>query len=166
MSKLILDAMVFIHGFRVDGDLITVPNVMTELKDEKSIMLFELAKAAGMKVEQAEKHYVSLVEREAKSTGDFDSLSRTDIHLLAKALQYIGEDTYLVSDDYEIQNMASRLGVKIKPIIQKGIRDVLIWEKHCIGCNRCFPSGNTCPVCGSRLKKMVKRKGVRLDEYR
>ena len=158
MSKLILDSMVFIYGFRVDGDLITVPDVMTELKDEKSIMLFELAKDAGMKVEQAEKHYVSLVEKEAQRTGDFDSLSRTDIHLLAKALQYIGEGAYLVSDDYEIQNIASRLGVRVKPIIQKGIRDVLIWEKHCIGCNRCFPNGNTCPVCGSRLKKKVKRK--------
>lgn len=164
MSKLVLDAMVFIHGFRIDGELITVPDVMTELKDEKSAMLFELAKDAGMKVERAEKHYISLVEREAKRTGDFDSLSRTDIHLLAKALQYIGEGAYLVSDDYEIQNMASRLGIQVKPIVQKGIRDVLIWEKHCIGCNRCFPSGNTCPVCGSRLKK--REKGVKLDEYR
>ncbi|MFC1787127.1 NOB1 family endonuclease [Halobacteriota archaeon] len=161
MPKLVLDSMVFIYGFRVDGDLITVPDVMTELKDEKSIMLFELAKDAGMKVEQAEKHYVSLVEKEAQRTGDFDSLSRTDIHLLAKALQYTGEDTYLVSDDYGIQNIASRLGIRVKQIIQKGIRDVLIWEKHCIGCNRCFPNGNTCPVCGSRLKKKVKKKGVR-----
>ncbi|NYT00437.1 MAG: DNA-binding protein [Methanocellales archaeon] len=158
MSKLVLDSMVFIYGFRVDGDLITVPDVMNELKDEKSIMIFELAKDAGMKVEQAEKHYVSLVEKEAQSTGDFDSLSRTDIHLLAKALQYLGEGTYIVSDDYEIQNMASRLGVKVKKIIQKGIRDVLIWEKHCIGCNRCIKNGNTCPVCGSRLKKKLKRK--------
>lgn len=150
--------MVFIYGFRVDGDLITVPDIMTELKDERSIMLFELAKDAGMKIEKAEKHYVNLVEKEAQRTGDFDSLSRTDIHLLAKALQYIGESTYLVSDDYGIQNIASRLGLRVKPITQKGIRDILIWEKHCIGCNRCFPNGNTCPVCGSRLKKKVKRK--------
>ncbi len=161
ISKLVLDSMVFIYGFRVDGDLITVPDVMNELKDEKSVMLFELAKDAGMKVERAEKPYINLVEREANITGDLDSLSRTDIHLLAKALQYIGKNTYLVSDDYEIQNMASRLGVNVKPIIQKGIQDVLIWEKHCIGCDRYFPSGKTCTVCGSRLKKTVKRKGVR-----
>lgn len=157
MPKLILDAMVFIYGFCLDGELVTVPDVMTELKDEKSILLFEMAQDAGMRVEQAEKHYISLVEREAKRTGDFDSLSKTDVSLLAKALQYMDDGVYLVSDDYEIQNMASRLGVKIKPIIQKGIRDVLIWEKHCIGCNRYFPSGSTCPVCGSRLKKRVKK---------
>ncbi|ATZ61421.2 MAG: DNA-binding protein [Methanosarcinales archaeon Met12] len=151
---LILDASVFIYKCRInDGERITVPAVIDELKDGMSVMSFELAKSAGMGVEPAEQHYIEMVKKMAKSAGDLNALSETDIALLAKALQYNGKDTYLVTDDYAIQNVASHMGIQVKPISQKKIKDVLIWEKRCIGCGRYFTREIVCPVCGSRLKK-------------
>lgn len=166
MSKvLILDASVFIYKCRInDGERITVPAVMDELKDGISVTTFGLTKSAGMRVEPAEPHYIGQVRRAAKRTGDLDTLSKTDIALLAKALQYEGKDTYLVTDDYAIQNVASHLGLQVKPIAQKRIRDILIWEKRCIGCRRYFTEGMVCPVCGSRLKKARRRNSYRSQD--
>ncbi len=164
---LILDASVFIYKCRInEGERITVPAVMDELKDEISVMSFELAKSAGMRVEPAEQHYIEPVRKMAKRTGDLNMLSETDIALLAKALQYKGKDTYLVTDDYAIQNVASHMGIQVKPIMQKRIRDVLIWEKRCIGCGRYFTRGIVCPICGSRLKKAIRRNSYKVTGRR
>jgi len=158
MTIFVVDASVFIYGYQmVEGEIVTVPGVMEELKDMKSTTLFEQAKNTGMRVEPAEQRYIDEVATMAKKTGDIDVLSETDIHLLAKALQYMGKDTYILTDDYAIQNAASRLGIQIKPIVQHKIMDVLIWEKRCIGCGRYFTQGEICPVCGSKLKRTRRR---------
>jgi len=158
MATFIVDTSVFIYGYRMGGgEIVTVPGVVEELKDAKSTTLFEQAKSAGMRVEPAEQRYIDEVVKTAKKTGDMDVLSETDIHLLAKAIQYIGKDTYIITDDYAIQNVASRLGIRIKSIVQHSIRDVLIWKKRCIGCGRGFAQGEICPVCGSKLKRTRRR---------
>lgn len=158
MTIFIVDASVFIYGYRIgEGEMVTVPGVAEELKDAKSTTLFEQAKSAGMRVEPAERRYIDEVVKMARRTGDMDVLSETDIHLLAKALQYMGKDACIITDDYAIQNAASRLGIQVKPIVQHKIMDVLIWKKRCIGCGRYFAQGEICPVCGSKLKRTRRR---------
>lgn len=68
------------------------------------------------------------------------------------------EEGVLLTDDYAVQNVASMLGIKVEPVVQKKIKDVLIWQKVCIGCKRKFDSGDICPVCGSPMRKGRKRK--------
>jgi len=63
----------------------------------------------------------------------------------------------LITDDYAVQNTAIHLGIKVIPAGQKKIKDVLLWEKFCIGCKRRFPTGDDCPVCGTSLKKIRKK---------
>jgi UPF0271 protein len=93
----------------------------------------------------------------ANKTRDCEELSSTDIDILAKALEYKG-NSVLLTDDYAVQNVAKVLGLEVKPVAQKKIKDVLVWQKQCTGCRKKFDSGDICPVCGSPLKKRRKRK--------
>ena len=151
----IADSSLFIIGKRIDGNFITVPSVVAEIRDERSRTILELM---NVRIEPPLQSFIREVTSKARSTKDSEELSRTDIDLLAKALEYTrNEDTILVTDDYAVQNTAIQLGIKVMPAGQKKIKDVLLWEKFCIGCKRRFPQGNDCPVCGTPLKKMRKK---------
>jgi UPF0271 protein len=112
----------------------------------------------NVRIEPPLQSFIREVKSKAGITKDSEELSKTDIDILAKALEYSRqEETVLISDDYAVQNTAIHLGIKVIPAGQKKIRDVLIWEKFCIGCKRRFPQGDDCPVCGTTLKKMRKK---------
>lgn len=151
----IADSSLFIIGKRIEGNIITVPSVVDEIRDERSRTIMELM---NVRIEPPLQSFIREVTSKAKLTRDSEELSRTDIDVLAKALEYSrNEDSILVTDDYAVQNTAIQLGIKVMPAGQKKIRDILQWEKSCIGCKRRFPSGEDCPVCGTPLKKMRKR---------
>lgn len=151
----IADSSLFIIGKRIEGNIITVPSVVNEIRDERSRTTLELM---NVRIEPPLQSFIREVTAKARATKDSEELSRTDIDLLAKALEYSrNEDTILVTDDYAVQNTAISLGIKVMPAGQKKIKDVLIWEKFCIGCKRRFPQGDDCPVCGTPLKKMRKK---------
>lgn len=158
MVYYIADSAVFIVGYAVDSSLmVTVPSVVDELKSSDAILCFELALETGARVEIPEPEIRYKVLEMAKYTRDIEELSSTDIDILAKALEY-KESAVLLTDDYAIQNVASLLGIDVKPVAQKNIRDLLVWEKQCVGCRKRFDEGDTCPICGSPLKKRRKRK--------
>ena len=151
----IADSSVFIIGKRIEGIIVTVPSVLDEIRDEESRTIMELM---NVRIEPVLQSFIREVTSKARETKDSDELSRTDLDLLAKALEYTrNEKTILVTDDYALQNTAIQLGIKVIPAGQKIIKDVLLWEKFCIGCKRRFPTGDACPVCGTPLKKMRKK---------
>jgi UPF0271 protein len=151
----IADSSLFIIGKRIEGSIITVPSVVEELRDEISRTIMELM---NVRIEPPLQSFIREVKSKAGVTKDSEELSKTDIDILAKALEYSRkEETVLISDDYAVQNTAIHLGLKVMPAGQKKIKDVLIWEKFCIGCKRRFPLGDDCPVCGTALKKMRKK---------
>jgi endoribonuclease Nob1 len=154
-STYVLDASVFIYGFRVAGIMYTVPEITSELRSfEAAVVLQEFLKE-GLKIESPLKTSVEVVTEKAKSTGDYLRLSQADIDLLAKALEVRGT---LVTDDYSIQNVAARLGIETQQIQQARIKRVLKWRRRCVGCGRLYATETTCPVCGSDVKvKPVKR---------
>src|SRR4030067_2633272 len=152
--KYIADSSLFIIGKRIEGIIITVPSVLDEIRDERSRTIMELMNVRSEPVLQS---FLTEVTSKARETKDSEELSRTDLDLLAKALEYAqNENTILVTDDYAVQNTAIQLGIKVIPAGGKKIKDVLLWEKFCIGCKRRFPAGDDCPVCGTPLKKMRK----------
>ncbi|MBE0521789.1 MAG: NOB1 family endonuclease [Candidatus Methanoperedenaceae archaeon] len=153
--KYIADSSLFIIGKRLEGRIITVPSVVDELKDENARTIMELLDA---RVEPPVSGFLNKVRQKADATKDSEELSAADIELLAKALEYSErEETTLVTDDFAIQNTALHLGIKVMPAGQRIIKDILIWEKQCIGCKRRFPGGDDCPVCGSPMKKIRKK---------
>ncbi|NJD52061.1 MAG: NOB1 family endonuclease [Candidatus Methanoperedens sp.] len=151
----IADSSLFIIGKRIEGNIITVPSVVDEIRDERSRTIMELM---NVRIEPPLQSCIMEVTAKARTTRDSEELSKTDIDLLAKALEYArNEDTILITDDYAVQNTAIQLEIKVMPAGQKKIKDVLLWEKFCIGCKRRFPQGDDCPVCGTPLKKMRKK---------
>lgn len=158
MEYYIADSAVFIMGAGIEAHrMITIPSVVNELKSNEASMRFELARENGARVEMPETRFREAVMNVAKETRDCDELSVTDVDILAKALEYKGSSV-LLTDDYAVQNVARILGIEVKPVAQKKIKDVLVWQKECVGCRRRFDSGDICPVCGSSLKKKRKRK--------
>jgi UPF0271 protein len=158
MPIYIADSAVFIMGKPVDAICtITVPSVVDELKSSESRLRFDLAREQGLGVELPSLEALSKVSEVSGVSKDHEELSRTDIEVLAKAYD-CREEAVLLTDDYAVQNVASILGIKVEPVAQKKIKDVLIWQKVCIGCKRKFDSGDVCPVCGSPMKKGRKRK--------
>ncbi|MCX9085747.1 MAG: DNA-binding protein [Candidatus Methanoperedens sp.] len=155
----IADSSLFIIGKRIEGIIITVPSVVEELIDGRSRTMLDLM---NVRVEPPLYSFISEVKTKAGFTKDSEELSKTDIDILAKALEFSRkEESFLISDDYAVQNTALHLGIKVRPVSQKKIRDVIQWEKFCIGCRRRFPQGDDCPVCGTALKKIRKRNNVR-----
>ena len=164
MTSYIADSAVFIMGnCSVDSSLlITVPSVVDELKSRDSVLRFDLAKEGGLRVEWPEPEMVKEVQKKAEQTRDSEELSKTDLEILAKALEH-RDRAILLTDDYAVQNVAVQLGIQVKPIAQKKIRDIIIWQKQCTGCKQTFDKGDECPICGSPMKKKrktrLKRKG-------
>ncbi len=150
----IADASLFITRKRLEGSVITVPSVVEELRDENARTTMELM---NVRVEPPLQGLKKEVRLKAGITRDSEELSGTDIDILAKALEYSRrEETILVTDDFAIQNTAIQLGIRVMPAAQRKIKDVLLWQKQCIGCKRRFPEGDVCPVCGSPMKKVRK----------
>ncbi len=158
MTYYIADSAVFIMGYPVESTLlITVPSVVNELKSSEAAMRFDLAREDGARVEVPLPRMIDEVLGMAEHTRDMEGLSTTDIDILAKALER-KDDATLLTDDYAVQNVAVMLGIDVKPVVQKKIRDILVWEKQCVGCRKRFDEGDVCPICGSELKKRRKRK--------
>lgn len=160
MPAYIADSSVFITRMPLQHRTITTPDVLSELKDVRSKMAFDAAVESGMQIESPLPHLVADVCEYARSTGDLDRLSDTDIGLLAKTLEHNG---ILCTDDYAIQNVARHLGIRTEPITQPHIKEIFEWGRRCVGCGRRFGSDvRICPICGSHLAGYRKsRKDVR-----
>ncbi len=126
-------------------DMITIPEVIEEIKDENSKLYLSLL---NIKVEEAKREFIEKVREVAKKTGDIFRLSETDIKLLAKALEY---NATIVTDDYSIQNVAKELNLRFENVIQKGIEKEFKWIRVCIGCGR-ETENEICEICGSETK--------------
>lgn len=153
----IADSAVFImnnHEFLSPKlNIITVPSVKNELKSKGANLRFNLLR---VRMELPEQEMIKEVLKIVKYTQDAD-LSNTDIDILAKAFEY-KQNGILLTDDYGVQNIAKIMGITIKPIMQKNIKDIIIWEMECIGCRKRFSKGDICYVCGSALKRKRKSK--------
>ncbi len=156
-TSYVLDSPAFIYSIKVSGDMVTVPAVVQELKSSSADVTLQTLLMEGLKIEPPLEKDVEAVIEKAKSTGDYPKLSPADIDVLAKALQIGGT---LITDDYSVQNVAARLGVKTETIRQDGIKRVLTWRRRCTGCGRIYETETTCPVCGSEVRLKPVKKGT------
>jgi UPF0271 protein len=138
VTTYVLDTSAFIYGIVPGGEMETVPAVFAEVKDERSRLKLEFME--GLNVIEPDARYSGLVAEAAHATGDDQKISKADGDLLALALQEKeeGKDTVLMTDDYAVQNVARRLGIRAAALRQKKSRSSVAWEKRCTGCGRSF----------------------------
>lgn len=165
---IVLDTSAFIAGFNpsaVDYDLYTVPEVERELiKASLPEVRFQAAVEAGkLKVQTPDALHVAAIKEASKETGDILYLSEADMFVLALAAQLKDEGCTptIVTDDYSMQNVATKIGINFTSLATFGIRFYLKWLIYCPACRRKYPSDykyKDCEVCGTSLKRKPQTK--------
>jgi len=146
----VLDSSAFIDDYTTEEPIATIPLVREELEDEAGYR-FDALEGSGMRIHIPDPGTVERVERAARETGDAETLSRTDVRLLAAAFEL---DAMLVTDDYAMQNVAEKLDVGVEVIAQEGIDERRDWDFQCQGCGRTFDDHrDRCAICGSDLER-------------
>ena len=103
-----------------------------------------------MRLETPSDEAVRAVRDAAKDTGDASVLSETDTRLIALAHD---EEATLVTDDYAMQNVASRLGLETRGAGKDEIEEERDWRYQCVGCGRVYDEKKPCEVCGSETTR-------------
>ncbi len=166
MSKkevIILDASAFISGFdplSVHQTQYTVPAVKNELIPGSLpwIRLITASEGGRLRIQQPKSKVVKKIEEVSKTVGDLRVLSDADKQILALAfeLKKAREDPSIITDDYSMQNVASKLGIKFSALMTLGIRYRFQWIIYCPACHRKFPGDvrdKSCSICGTILKR-------------
>jgi len=164
---IVLDTSALLAGldpFSIGEEQTTVPKVEQEIKKNSIICTrFRTATENGkIKIKQPSDEYLEEVRKDASKIGDFYLLSETDTQLLAlaKELNAEGYSPQIVTDDYSIQNVATKLGIEFIPLATFGIKRLLEWTRYCPACHRKYPPDaqtKECLVCGTPLRRKPAR---------
>ena len=162
-----MDTSAFLAGldpFSLNEEQVTVPNVEEEIRTNSITWVrFKAAVENGkLVIKQPSEEALKRIEACATTVGDTFFLSETDKQLLALALELKGSacTTKIITDDYSIQNVATRLGIEFTSLATLGIRRVLEWIRYCPACHREYPanySSTECTVCGTELKRKPRK---------
>jgi UPF0271 protein len=110
-----------------------------------------------LKLRKPSKQSVEEVSLKARERGELGRLSKTDILLLAAAVEEKKEgcDVVVVSDDYSVQNMALYLGLQVLGVARQPIKEVREYVFRCSVCGKTHtrPAAR-CPDCGGELERV------------
>jgi UPF0271 protein len=152
----ILDASAFYAGvpFRSSEDYYTTSLVYDEIQHIKKNqgVLGTLLETNRLKIREPEEQSTQAAIKAAKETGDFPQLSKQDISIIALGIETRGQ---IITDDFAISNVGKNIGLKIAPIMTKGIKDVGKWIHYCPGCKTKHQGGKECSICGTMLKRKL-----------
>ena len=156
----VLDASAFYAGipFASQEKSYTTPAVFEEIKHIKKNheAIAVLLDTKRLEIIDPDIKYIEKVLLKAKNTGDFHSLSKEDISVIALSMQLKAE---LITDDFAVSNIARHLNLNVIPIMTSGITRVVDWIYFCPGCQKTFSHISECPLCGNKLRrKLSKRK--------
>jgi len=139
----------------------TTPEVVYEVKTIKHKACIEaLVDLKVLEIVEPREEYVENVVKTAKVTGDITSLSKTDIKILALALQLKEQNVspIILTDDYTIQNLASYFKISYQGLRVKAIKKRIKWRYRCSACNSTYDEYlEECPICGHKLKREAAR---------
>ncbi len=154
-KKLILDTSAILSRrvSLMQGNVVTTPSVLDEIR------LGKIARYTGFSSDMMDilapgRESLSAAREAAEATGDLHELSSTDLDVIALCLDLHG---ILVTDDYAMQNVASRLGLEFMGADLKPIDRDIRWQYRCTGCGKTFQQHvEICPVCGHQTKRAVR----------
>ncbi len=151
LEKMVLDTSAILSG-RFDTSspqFYVTSSILNEIEKGKISRYLKMAETS-MNVIDPDSSSVAKVVEAARSSGDIDRLSNTDIEAVALALQL---GAVLVTDDYSMQNTSRILGIKSTGASIKEIGKVIEWIYRCTGCGRIYEKNTgTCAICGHALK--------------
>lgn len=138
----VIDANILMHGRRNYSfdKASTVPEVMDELESSDSKL-----KADTLDLDVRRPSDGSKEKVQEKVDEIFAKVSEADKALLALALD-TGEK--LITDDKDLQNLASHMNVEFEAFMSDEIDEELEWAKTCGNCGEQI-SSPPCPRCGS-----------------
>jgi UPF0271 protein len=165
---IVLDTSAFLAGFdpfSLGTEQVTTPKVEEEILRNSMIKTrFETALESGkVKVKTPAKKASKVAKTYASKVGDSFKLSEADMQLLALALELKSEGytIQIATDDYSIQNVATKMGIGFLALVTFGIKRPLEWIRYCPACHRQYPAdrkSKECQVCGTELKRKPRRK--------
>ena len=161
----ILDTSAILSGKPInfkDNIIMTTPGVSKELSPGgRDYQFYQFLKEKGLCIQLPSKESINKVRTICQKTGDIKRLSKTDIEILALALDKKKEnkDAIILTDDYSIQNVAYELKIKFETISQSGNTKKFKWTYRCRGCGKKFKENiNICPICGAKTKNIILNK--------
>jgi UPF0271 protein len=163
--KYILDTSSILSGKTIninDNKLITTSSVLDEIKPGgKDFRNLTYLLEKGLIIYEPTKKSIKNIINISSKTGDFNRLSKTDIDILALAMDLNYEKKNIViilTDDYSIQNVSNYLEIKFLNISQSGITKRFKWSFKCRGCGKRFNKEiKICPICGSSIKNIISK---------
>ena len=164
----VLDSSAILSGKPIDLDnakMITAPGIYKELKPGgRDYQSFQLLIERGLSIQTLSKESYDKIKKISGKTGDVNRLSKTDIEILALALDINKADekeAIILTDDYSIQNVANVLNIKFETISQSGITKKFKWTCRCRGCGKNFKENiRICPICGAETKTVIFSKKI------
>jgi endoribonuclease Nob1 len=164
---MVLDTSAFIGGF--DPFSIREEQIMPSLVEQEvkrnQMTQFRLQTAiesGRIKILAPTQAFIDQVKTCSTSLGDSFFLSETDTQVLALALEVKarGDIARIVTDDYSIQNVATKLEIEFTVLTTFGIKRMLSWIRYCPACHRIYPANfkvKECTICGTELKRKPQR---------
>ena len=148
----VIDANVLMHGRRNYNfeKAFTVPEVMDELESEDSKL-----KAETLDLQVRAPSEESLEKVEEKTEEIYAKVSEADKTLLALA---IDQSEKIITDDKDLQNLASHMNVEFEAFMGEEIEEELEWIKVCSNCGKEITT-LPCSRCGSQDTRR------KLDQY-
>jgi len=164
--KYVIDTSAILSGKPInlgEMEIVTTPKVSDEFRPGgRDYQNFQYLKEKGLNILSPDKKMIEEVKRISDKTGDKNRLSKTDIEILALALELDKKEYYeiiILTDDYSIQNVANALNLKFQSVNQSGITKRFKWDYRCRGCGKRFKDSiKICPICGTETKSIISNK--------
>lgn len=174
---LIFDTNIFFTGIDFNvfkENIYTTPKIIEEIdvrkyynKNRNILTKIQVAiENRKLILKEPNEKFIKIVREKSKITGDLNSLSEADMHLIALTLELStsqNNDIILYSNDYSIQNLCSELKLKFAPLYKKGIKKRILFEIYCPHCKNIYQAEDLheeCIVCGSKLRRRPRKENI------
>lgn len=138
----VIDANVIIHGRGLEGKMVTIPEVMDELKSRDANISLHSFNVEKLRCSEENLEKVKEKSREINA-----KTSEVDEKLLALALDL---DEVLVTDDKELQNLGLHLEADIEGFLDSVTDKKMAWKMVCSSCGKASECN-----CGSSLERRL-----------
>ena len=150
----ILDTCAFLTQNHPKGEIATISEIESELNNRQSKQYFTNMREIGLKIREPKVDSIDKIRINSKETGDLSVLSSIDVKILALAYEIHG---IIVSDDFEIQNVALYMVVEFTSCSGNEIKELRKWKYRCSACRaEALEKVDSCSVCGSEKIFRVK----------
>ncbi len=174
-SILVFDTNIFLTGIDFNyfkETIVTSPSIINEIRVEKYkdqnrniLQRIEIARETEkLIIRNPTEYFINIAEDKSKLTGDINALSKTDVGLVALALELMNttdNEIVLYTNDYSMENLCSVLDIKFKSLFKEGIKSKIYFEVYCPYCKTTYKSedlNKNCDRCGLKLKRRFLKK--------